>query len=801
MDLEYILKGDTLKENIILKKLPEDATLSFLVDTENLTINKNDNGNIEIKNSEIGEVMYTIPAPFMYDANQETSDKVGLDVAVKSENEAIVTYLPDRAWLEEASRSYPVIVDPPVLTDQSDVNAIKDTFVSSVDSEDKWLNMLLYTGKNNDNLGQWRSFVKLPLPELTSGDQIISATLNLHTLGLETKGGKVNAHLVTGASSSSFQGTKWSNQPAVDWTILDQIMVNKNDEKWFYFNITSAAKYWYKTSNTGICLAQKNAKPGEYVSFISSDTSDPLKHIRPSSTIKYINTTGIEGFQNFHTQDVGRAGNAYMNDYTGDLTVEKPIMTEIGELYPLNVIAYYNGNYKARNRGIGLGWNLNINQYVHWREGSKFVDGKKHLMYEDADGTQHYYKDDGKGVYKDEDMESENQITIGIYERYWFDFKDKNNKHMWFNTSGQLTKIADKNGNWVEFNRDVNQKVYSAYSSSALTTKFVWNYEKGTNTYTDIAYIEDSSGKRYEFKYDRVPNNGVYLSKIVDSDGEYGDYRYDVGTRNLHWVSGSTGKCFYYGYKDRMVQRVSNIDVYSTLFGEYGGKLSMEYGNNVTTFTDDKGRKEFTQFNNSGQAISLQNDDGDAVHYKFGTIGNNNALTSVSDVQKTVVNLAKNHNFENNGDWVFSNGFEGSTGRGNYTTTDKNLGSRSFYIEKTNDKDRSTVSQWLELEKGKSYTFSGYIKTKDMAGKANLRAVFSDEANILGKIEMSEDIVGNKDWSRYQVFFDIPANAVSNKVLIEASVWDNKGTAYFDNFQVEEGIGANRHNLIENSNL
>ena len=367
---------------------------------------------------------------------------------------------------------------------------------------------------------------------------------------------------------------------------------------------------------------------------------------------------------------------------------------------------------------------------------------------------------------------------------------------------GQLTKIADKNGNGVEFNSDANQKIYSAYSSSSgITTKFVWNYDVGTNSYTDIAYIEDSSGKRYEFKYDRVVNNGVYLSKIVDSDGDYGDYRYDIGTRNLHWVSGSTGKYFYYGYTGGSVQRVNTIDAYSTLFGEYGGKLSIEHGNNVTSFTDDKGRKEFTQFNNMGHAISLQDSEGGAVHYQFGTVGNNNALTNVSKVQKTVINLEKNHNFENNSDWVFSNGFEGSTGNGNYTTADKNLGSRSFYIEKTNDKDRSTVSQWLELEKGKLYTFSGYIKTKDMAGKANLRAVFSDDASILGKVETSEDIIGNFDWSRYQISFDIPANAVSNKVLIEASVWDNKGTAYFDNFQVEEGIGANRHNLIENSNL
>lgn len=801
MDLEYILKGDTLKENIILKKLPEDATLSFVVNTENLTMNKDELGNIEMKDMETGELQYTIPAPFMVDEKQETSTNIALEFESKGENEAVITYSPDRGWLEDASRSYPVVIDPPFITDQSDVNAIADTFVSSVDPEDKWLNMLLYTGKNNDNLGQWRSFIKLPLPTLKSGDQIVKAKLNMHTLGEQTTGGMVTAHLVTGTSLASLQGTTWSNQPAVDWTVLDQISIANKENSRKAFDITNAVRSWYTTTNTGICLAQENQGNGKYVAFLSSDVGDAYAGARPYSAIQYINMTGIESNQAYHTQDAGRAGTGYLNDYTGDLAVQKPIMSEVGELYPLNVVAYYNGNYKARDRGVGYGWNLNINQYVNWRAGSQFDDGKKRLMYEDADGTQHYYKDDGKGVYKDEDSESESQITIGIYERYTFEFKDKDNNHLWFNTRGQLTKMGDKNGNWVEFNRDVNEKVYSAYSSNALTTKFVWNYDKATNTYTDIAYIEDTSGKRYNFEYTRIAGNGVYLTTITDADGEYGRYWYDTGIRNMYKLAGSTGKCFNYTYNKGSAKRVSKVDEYASNGGEKGGSLTMDYSHNATTYTDHKGRKALTQFNNLGQAISVQDYEGNAMHYKYGTIADKSALTSVSNVQKTVINKVKNHNFEKNLYWVFSNGFEGSTGKGNYATSDKHLGSRSFVIEKTNDVDRSTLSQWLELEKGKSYTFSGYVKTKDVLGKVDLRAVYSDGKNVLGKVEASEPVTGSTDWSRYQVSFEIPKDAVSNKVLIEASVWDNKGIAYFDNFQVEEGVGANRYNLIENGEL
>ena len=43
--------------------------------------------------------------------------------------------------------------------------------------------MFLYTGKNNDNMGQWRTFIKMPLPKLNAGDQVIYGQLNLHTIG------------------------------------------------------------------------------------------------------------------------------------------------------------------------------------------------------------------------------------------------------------------------------------------------------------------------------------------------------------------------------------------------------------------------------------------------------------------------------------------------------------------------------------------------------------------------------------------------------------------------------------------
>lgn len=82
--------------------------------------------------TETGELTYSIPAPFMYDANQESTDKVELKLDVKSDTEAILTYTPDATWLNDENRVYPVIIDPPVVTDKSDVNKIIDTSIMKI---------------------------------------------------------------------------------------------------------------------------------------------------------------------------------------------------------------------------------------------------------------------------------------------------------------------------------------------------------------------------------------------------------------------------------------------------------------------------------------------------------------------------------------------------------------------------------------------------------------------------------------------------------------------------------------------
>lgn len=75
------------------------------------------------------KAIYTINAPYMYDANFQYSDNIKVILnQTKKGYELIVT--PDKEWLNSSTVKYPVTLDPSVETSQ-DVKSIRDSFVSS----------------------------------------------------------------------------------------------------------------------------------------------------------------------------------------------------------------------------------------------------------------------------------------------------------------------------------------------------------------------------------------------------------------------------------------------------------------------------------------------------------------------------------------------------------------------------------------------------------------------------------------------------------------------------------------------
>ena len=145
VDLQYEIKGDKVKENIVIKKKILDPVFKFNLNVKNLIPKLNKDNTIVFYDK--NKAVYKIDVPYMYDANNEESSEIKVSLNESKDGYELVIS-PDKEWLEGASRTYPITIDPPVSTMQS-VTGIKDTYVCSTDTADKYNNLYLKVGEDS----------------------------------------------------------------------------------------------------------------------------------------------------------------------------------------------------------------------------------------------------------------------------------------------------------------------------------------------------------------------------------------------------------------------------------------------------------------------------------------------------------------------------------------------------------------------------------------------------------------------------------------------------------------------------
>ena len=126
-DLEYCLLGNNLKENIIVKEKSADYRYLFALKTEGLKLRLSDNNeNLELyteKEKEGGtveqKVEFTIPGPYMYDANGVASDDVYYELEPSEDGKFAFAVVANEEWVNAADRAFPVTIDPQVVTNDS----------------------------------------------------------------------------------------------------------------------------------------------------------------------------------------------------------------------------------------------------------------------------------------------------------------------------------------------------------------------------------------------------------------------------------------------------------------------------------------------------------------------------------------------------------------------------------------------------------------------------------------------------------------------------------------------------------
>ncbi len=119
VDLEYVIKGANIKENIIVKAKASNYSYSFTLSLNNLVASLNEKNEIIISDSSTSEIVYLIPAPIMWDANDVYSDDIAVSLTDNNNGKYTLTITADSDWMNATDRVYPITIDPPIYTSSS----------------------------------------------------------------------------------------------------------------------------------------------------------------------------------------------------------------------------------------------------------------------------------------------------------------------------------------------------------------------------------------------------------------------------------------------------------------------------------------------------------------------------------------------------------------------------------------------------------------------------------------------------------------------------------------------------------
>ena len=795
--LSYSINGKTISEFITLSSRPsmaqsEDFCWSFNIKT---SLTPRMQGNTVLLENGKGETVFTLPAPYMFDAAGAESTDFEVSLAPNSTSDGFIyTMVPSFAWLCSAERTYPVTIDPDIKLNFK--NNVENTYV------DKNLPNTICS-INSTAPGALRLSAKQnilirlnELPELNAGDVIVSAAINLTrydepgtNLGKETDLYPV----LSDWSEDTLTWTRYSalnNGNPADKSRVFSLAMSEVQNGVNFFDITDLFKKWHSdvTENYGVVLESSSS------AIYHSSRTNVSSGVHPYFSIVYVNSTGLESRFSYSDQDAGAAGAGSVNLFSGNLTFSFADASVANGALPISVSHVYNTNDKNTDIGYGYGWRLNYSQSI---EEMSFQNGNKAQTFfklTDGDGTRHYYKkqSDSSAKYVNE-LDKNSTLTV--------------------NTGSNLITVSDKGGNKLVF----EYGTYNGRKQGRLTSVEDANGNKILIEYRDSTQKKDlrisavreklasvsTSGQRIVFAY----NSSNRLSSVTPPDGLTVAYSYSEynNLRAAQYADGTSSQYTY--YSKHLLQKAKNPAGYGITYTYSGSgkaasvvekagtaqtagrQIRFEYGWNVTNVIDAQNRIVTYQFNNAGQAVSIRNPEGEAVFMAYNSADRTKTqLAAVSKTQTTVFNLLKNHGFDKknpNDYWTKS-----STSAV-FTQTHAHTGYRSVKLP-----SGTYIEQSVSVNAGAVYTASAYF-----TGAAGGVVQVLNGSTVIAQSDPAQTFgTTGSDWTRGVAVFTVPAGVSSIKIRI-AQPQSASGTAYADSVQLETGETPNRYNMLQNSDF
>ncbi len=880
VSLLYQNYGYNVKESIIIEKPQEQYAYSFVLNLQGLTPTLEADGSVLLRGAD-GEPVYEIPAPYLADADGATSLE---DAAYKLERISggyLLTVEADPEWMNAPERAYPVTLDPTILLHNK--GNVLTTFIRSAwpgsvapNSADQFVGYRANEGYDACNI--YVQFANLP--EIPQNCVPISAQLAMYNAGFFTSDGvgcaapdgslTVEAHEWP-AAVSDVSGLTWylvhfGSTPVNEETIDYQKLSKKTLGEYVTWDITRTVMQWYQKQNEG------DTSGGRGVLLEGIDGSENYRvanligsgyhDYSPYFAVYYRNPVGLESYYTYQEASAGKAGDLSIHNFTNQFTLDRadvslslePASYALRHIYNSATSGIEFSNNEAggihtcdyTSMQVGVGWKLSAQQTVVECK----VGDETYLVYNDEDGTEHYFSKTATNTYEDEDGLSLKIVKSTSGGNTIYTMTDMDKYHTWVFHNGYLISVTDNNSNTI----------YFAYNAAYSSGGSAWKPVKGSasNRLVQIVMDINSSSNDNPRTLQTVANlaySGDRLSSVTDYAGRSTNYSYDSGGHltQVTYADGTSASYEYYSSNGRL----------STLYdaeSQYGLDITYTYNLGVVStfrvqeFANTSGAKQtgsaFHAYRNGihqtsyrfygpdhtrdtaddtvmtcvldhfGKTICTYDSNTDyseiigtsAANYtdNSGTSKTNNRLTGAAAMGISSFNMLSNSGLEtctgNAADNWAQLSFSTSASAGTQSGNQARLGNASI---KTTARG-SGMYQEATLQAGTTYTFSGYVNTCDMTafdsnGSVYLAALTADQIADLSQacaspwkseqVNYKTDASINRGWEKISVTFMPETSGTYYMAFLQDRA---DGTACCDDLLLEESEAASEINLVQN---
>ena len=806
VSIEYEVSSSIIKESIVVSKKSDNYKYEFTIDFGSYIPRVDSNGGIEIfETAESIEPIMAIASPYMFDANNETSEAVTMELVHNSSDYTLVVEA-DKSWINKLGRKFPVVIDPTFILDVSR-DDISDVHVNqNYPNKNYDLDYQLEVGKNNSNV--YRTYIKYVLPSLPDCSVVTNAELRLIQNWNRNIDTDLYINVYKCATNWNENSITWNNQPIQDLsqaTIVDYTNYKDGMSTEYNLDITKIVKDWYENGeNFGFMLASSDETVEEKTSFYSSrNLVSVLGDVQPTVTIQYVNNTGVEDYWTYDGFSLGEAGAAYINTYNGSLAYIHNDVSTNGLLAPLSVSHVYltnerNASGTFGNMNFGKGFKLNIIEKIESVD-SDILNSTYPYKYIDGDGTVHFFVRESllSNTYYYE-FGSDIVLTSSS-SGFVMTSPDGSKKE--FNAEGYLTKVTDNNGNSITI-------TYSNGRITKVTDGGGGSVDLAYNSNNTLNYISDSTGRKTYYHY----NSSGQLDYITYPDlGQtvfsYGDYSL------LSSITAPSGAKADLNYKavttvGTTCYRVSSYTTYGEDSTTVYDAVDIEYRTCDTYLKNSKDDTVVLAFDNLGRVTNKIVNGETASTAEYNSSGNlNNTVSfasnsigiSYNSFERKRPSTRSEYRWSFNSDNTSNSVIEDSTERTNIHTTSLKL---------QREETAGTISadhQIWNIEPNTTYTVSMYVNIVDTleCGEVYLK-VAACEAEITNTYELfsvkgSSITTTDNQWQMISVTIDTDEN--TEAFVITCGLYDAIGTVYFDAYQIEKASTPSRMNLLANGNM